>query len=134
RKNGMNVAGVTKGFCAHKDIVRAYIEGGVNYLVDARIINLKRLDEFSIPKILSRIPMLSEVQDVVRYSDYSLNSELVTIQALSNEALKLNKVHGVIIMVDLGDLREGYFKEREVYEVIEEMNKLQGVKLSGVGT
>lgn len=133
-ENGMNVAGVTKGFCAHKDIVRAYVQGGVKYLTDARIINLKRLEEFDIPKLLSRIPMLSEVEDVVRYSDYSLNSELVTMQALSCEALRLNKIHGVIIMVDLGDLREGYFKEEEVYEVIERINDLEGLKLAGIGT
>ncbi|WFA09645.1 ornithine racemase Orr [Tissierella sp. Yu-01] len=133
-ENGMNVAGVTKGFCAHKDIVRMFVQGGVMYLTDARIINLKKLEEFNIPKLLSRLPMLSEVQDVVRYSDYSLNSELITMQALSYEALRLNKIHGVIIMVDLGDLREGYFKEEEIYEVIKKINNLEGIKLAGIGT
>jgi predicted amino acid racemase len=134
KKNGITVAGVTKGFCAHKEIVKAYIEGGVKYLADSRINNLMRLEEFAIPKIFTRLPMLTEVKDVIRYSNYSLNSEFITMKALSNEALKQDKVHGVIIMIDLGDLREGYFKEDEVYSVAKKLSELKGIYIAGIGT
>ena len=52
-----------------------------------------------------------EVDEVVKHSDISLNSELSTIKLLNEASLLLNKRHGVIVMIDLGDLREGIFNE-----------------------
>lgn len=130
---GIEIAGVTKGFCAYRDIVDAYIEGGVKYLADSRIDNLKKLESYDLPKILLRLPMISETDDVVRYSDFSLNSEVDTIKALSDSAIKLNRNHGVILMVDLGDLREGFFSEAELYKAIEEIIKLPGIDIIGLG-
>src|SRR5699024_5124224 len=85
-------------------------------------------------KMLLRIPMLSELEDVVNYSDISLNSELKTIESLSNIAMKKNKVHNIILMVDLGDLREGYFNKEELYQAIERALELKGIKVIGLGT
>ena len=129
----IDVAGVTKGFCAHPQIVKAYIEGGVKYLADSRVINLKRLKEFDIPKMMIKIPMISEANDIVKYSDISLNSEIETIKALSVAANQLNKIHNIILMVDLGDLREGYFDEGELFKAVSEIIKLKGINLIGLG-
>lgn len=133
-ENGMEVAGVTKGFCAYPDIVKAYVEGGVKYLADSRIKNLKRIKEFDLPKLLIRLPMISEALDAVTYSDISLNSEIDTIKALSSAALSINKVHKIILMADLGDLREGYLHEDEIFTAIDEILTLKGVELIGLGT
>ena len=57
--------------------------------------------------------MISEADKVVEYADISLNSELETIRALSKEALIKGRSHNIILMVDLGDLREGYYNERK---------------------
>ena len=132
-EQGIQIAGVTKGFCAYEKIVSAFVEGGVKYLVDSRMENLKKIQKFNIPKILSRLPMISEVNDVIKYADISLNSEIDTIKALSDAALKFNKTHKIIIMVDLGDLREGYFVEEDVYDAIEEIIKLDGIEIAGIG-
>lgn len=131
---GIKVAGVTKVFCGNPNIAKAYVEGGVSFLADSRIENLKRLKDFDVPKIMLRLPMISEVEDVVEYADISLNSELETIKALSEMALKKNKIHNIILMVDLGDLREGYYEERDLFNAVEEVLKLKGVKLAGLGT
>src|SRR5699024_246270 len=104
------------------------------YLADSRVENLKKMKYYKIPKILLRIPMLSEVEDVVEYSDISLNSEMKVIEALSNVAVKKNKVHNIVLMVDLGDLREGYFEEDSLYKAIESVLKFSGVNLIGLGT
>ncbi|NLL82273.1 MAG: alanine/ornithine racemase family PLP-dependent enzyme [Tissierellia bacterium] len=133
-EKGIGIAGVTKGFCAIEEIVNAYVEGGVKYLVDSRIQNLKKLEKFNVPKILSRLPMISEAEDVVKYADISLVSEVDTIKALSEVATKLNKTHRIIIMIDLGDLREGYFIEEEVYQAVEETIRLKGIEIAGIGT
>lgn len=133
-KQNIKVAGVTKVFCGNPKIASAYIDGGVSYLADSRIENLKRLKVLDIPKIMLRLPMPSEAENIVEYADISLNSELETIKTLSNIALEKSKTHKIILMVDLGDLREGYYKEETLFEAVEEIIKLKGVKLVGLGT
>lgn len=133
-KYGITVAGVTKVFCGHPKIAKAYVDGGVAYIADSRIENIIKLKDFNIPKILLRLPMISEADKVVEYTDTSLNSELETIKALSKEALRKGRSHNIILMVDLGDLREGYYNEKEIYEAVEHIIKMNGVKLVGIGT
>lgn len=130
----LSVSGVTKAFSAHNDIVEAYVQGGVKYLADSRVENLEKLKDFNLPKIMLRLPMISEVDSVVEFADISLNSEIETIKALSKAAIEKNKVHKIILMMDLGDLREGFFNEDELYQGVEEILKLTGVELIGIGT
>ena len=106
-KKHIVVAAVTKVFCANKPIAEAMLLAGITGFADARISNLKKLKDLNCNKLMIRIPMISEAYEVVRYSDTSLNSELATIKALSMAAKDLNKTHNIILMVDLGDLREG---------------------------
>ncbi|MCF6464120.1 ornithine racemase Orr [Clostridium sp. Cult1] len=134
KKKDIEVAGVTKVFCGHPEVAQAYVDSGVSYLADSRIENLVKLKQFKIPKILLRLPMISEVEKVVEYADISLNSELNTIKELSKAAMEKDVNHKILLMVDLGDLREGYFDEDEIYRVTEEILKLEGIKLLGIGT
>lgn len=131
---GIEVAGVTKVFCGHPDIARAYVDGGVSYLADSRIENLIKLKDINLPKILLRLPMISEAEMVVEYADISLNSELETIKVLSKAAIDKGLTHKIILMFDLGDLREGYFREEDLYRDIEEIIKLEGIEIIGIGT
>lgn len=131
---GIKVAGVTKVFCGNPHIAKAYVEGGVSFLADSRIENLQRLKEFDLPKIMLRLPMISEAEKVVEYADISLNSEIETIRALSEKALEKNRIHKIILMVDLGDLREGFFDEGDLFKAVEKILALKGVKLIGIGT
>ncbi len=134
-ENGVDILyGVTKVFCADPEIAKVYIEGGVDGLADSRIQNLKKLQEFDIDKILLRLPQHSEVDEVVRYADISLNSELSTLKKLNEAAGKAGCRHRVILMVDLGDLREGFFKEEDFYQAVEEVLKMDNLVLEGIGT
>ncbi|MGD1821560.1 MAG: alanine/ornithine racemase family PLP-dependent enzyme [Pleomorphochaeta sp.] len=132
--HGIDVTGVTKVFSASPEIVQAYIDGGLDTIGDARIENLKRVKDFKIKKWLIRVPPISQIKDVVMYSDVSLNSELETIYELNKEAKKQNKVHEIILMVDLGDLREGYIKKDELIKVANKVKTFSNVKLYGIGT
>lgn len=134
KKYGIDVAGVTKSFCGHPDIARVIVEGGVKYLADSRIENLIKLKDIEIPKILLRLPMISEAEEVVEYADISLNSELETIKALSKASVAKGIIHNIILMFDLGDLREGYFKEEDLFNDIEKIIELEGIKIIGIGT
>ncbi|MFD3156442.1 ornithine racemase Orr [Haloimpatiens sp. FM7330] len=133
KKKGIHVVGVTKVFCAQKSIVKAMLDGGVELIGDSRIDNLAKLKEFSCRKMLLRIPMESMSQKVVRFSDISLNSEFDTIKELSIACKKLKKIHSVILMIDLGDLREGVL-EKDVISLVRKIVKLENIKLCGIGT
>lgn len=134
QERGIAVAGVTKMVCGNDIIANTLVSSGVEILADARIENLKKLSKFKIKKMLIRIPMSSQAEDVVRYSDISLVSELSTIKKLSDQAVKQNKIYSVILMVDLGDLREGIFYIDEVFEIVKEIKMMKGIKLLGMGS
>ena len=130
----IDMAMVTKSYCAIPQVVEELCEEYVDYIADSRIENLKNLSHINLPKILLRIPMLSEVEEVIKYSDISFNSEMKTIYSLNEEAKKQDIVHKIVVMVDLGDLREGYFKEEDLYNSIEEILRLSNIELYGIAT
>ena len=133
-KHGIKVVGITKGCCAITKVGQAIINGGINFLGDSRIENLKGLKKsgLKVETMLIRIPMLSEVSRVLNWADISLNSEISVIKSLSQEALKRKIVHRIILMIDLGDLREGIMPDNAL-TVVGEIRKLSGVKLMGIG-
>ena len=133
-KHGIKVVGVTKGCCAITKVGQAMVDGGVNILGDSRIENLKGLKKsaLKVETMLIRIPMLSEVDRVLDWADISLNSEITVIKSLSQKALKRKIVHKIILMIDLGDLREGIMPD-DALQMIDEIRRLPGVKLIGIG-
>lgn len=134
QKNNIETMGaVTKVFCGNPYIAKAFVEGGADFLADSRVQNLEKLKDLPTPKMLLRLPMISEVEDVIDYADISLNSEVSTLKALNEAARKKDKTHKVILMADLGDLREGFFKEEDLYEAAELVLSLENLHLYGVG-
>lgn len=134
-RKGIEVIGVTKGFSAIHQIVSAMVEGGIDGLADSRMENIIELREkgFTQPMTLLRIPRLSNVLQVVQYTDTSINSEITVIKALAEAARQLHKIHQVILMVDVGDLREGVLQEN-VLGIAKQITSLKGIKLVGLGT
>jgi predicted amino acid racemase len=63
----------------------------------------------------------------------SLNSELSVIRGLSKSAIKQHRIHKIILMVELGDLREGLMPA-DLADIIEVIVGLKGIKLAGIGT
>ena len=129
---GQTVMAVSKVFCADHKLIDVMIEEGVDYIADSRIINLSNI-ETDIPKVLLRLPSHGEVDQVVKYSDISLNSELSTIKLLNTAAQRLQVSHGIILMIDLGDLREGIFDESDVYSTVKSVLDLSNISLKGIG-
>ncbi|TLP55494.1 alanine/ornithine racemase family PLP-dependent enzyme [Parasedimentitalea maritima] len=106
---GISVTGVTKAVCGHPDVAVAMVEGGVASLADARIKNVvrMRMEGIKCPISMIRAPLLSEMEDVVRCCDTSYNTEMDTILKLGAAAKKQGNSHDVILMVEMGDMREG---------------------------
>lgn len=133
RRMNIDVAGVTKVCSGNVDAARAMADGGVKYLADSRMENICNLQDINIPKMFLRIPMQSEIDYLVRYTDYSLNSEIATIKKISMEAVKRHKKHSIILMIDLGDLREGVWHE-DFQETVRGIAALEGIEFAGIGT
>ena len=132
---GIEVAGVTKGCCGEPQIARAMLAGGVAQLAESRLPNVRRLRDAGIDAevLLVRLPALSEADDVVALTQYSLNSEVEVVRALSRAAQAQGRRHGVILMIETGDRREGVMPEDAVAAAAE-IAALPGIELSGVGT
>jgi len=130
----IEVVGITKGCSAIPEVAQAMIDGGIKILGDSRIENIKKLKESGIKTdmMLIRIPMLSEIDKVIKWADISLNSEISVINSLSQSAVKNNTIHKIILMIDLGDLREGIIPD-DTLRMVDEIRELSGVKLIGIG-
>lgn len=135
--SGIFVCGVVKGANGISSVIDDYVAAGAKMIASSRLEHLERAKEIhpEIPRLQIRIPMMSELADTIAIADYSLNSEVEVLRALNEEAKKQGKIHKVVLMADLGDLREGFFDHDELVEtaVIVE-NELDGLYLAGVGT
>lgn len=134
---GIDIAGVIKGTTGIPECAQAYVDGGAKFIASSRLEQLQDAKDFGItlPFLLLRVPMLSELSEVVGLVDISLNSEVSVLKALDAEAGKQGKKHKVIIMADLGDLREGFWDKKEMVDVaLMVENELKNLELAGVGT
>jgi len=134
-EKGISVTGVTKVTCGMPSVARALLRGGVKGIGESRLENVHRLRANGIvdEMMLLRIPPLSETEEIVRSVDTSLNSEISVIRSLSRAAQEHGVVHNVILMIDLGDLREGLWPD-DVLPAARETLELPNLKLQGVGT
>jgi predicted amino acid racemase len=131
---GISVTGVTKATLGSPAIAGALLGAGVRTLGDSRIENIEVMRSARVPAkmTLLRSPMPSQVPRVVANADMSLNTELDVISALSSAAQAAGRIHGVLLMVELGDLREGIMPG-DLVHVARETLRLPGVALMGIG-
>jgi ornithine racemase len=132
---GIAVCGVTKAMAGSPEVARQLLAAGVTSLGESRIENIEKLRQAGItaPTILLRSPMMSQVDRVVANADVSLNSEIEVIERLSVSACRQRRHHGVILMVELGDLREGIMPG-DLHDVVGNILDLPGIVLRGIGT
>ena len=132
---GVRVTGVTKSSLGSPGVARAMLRGGAVGLGDSRVDNLARLVDGGVtaPLTLIRSPMLSEVESVVRHATTSLNSEQAVLSALSRAACRRRTEHAVVLMVELGDLREGVLAA-DVVTLARTVTTLPYLTLAGLGT
>lgn len=133
-KKGITIAPVIKGVAGSPEIANAILECGINTIAVSLVQYIKKMKEFGVKAefLLTRLPTHTEVPDIVKYADISLNSEISTIKLLSEHSLKQGKRHKVVLMLELGDLREGILPE-DIDSVVEQTITLKGIKLYGIG-
>ena len=137
KEKGITCSGIIKGFGGYKDAAFAMAEGGCVEIGSSRIEQLRDMRQAGMtnPLLLIRLPMFCEIPEVIEYSDISLNSEAETLILLNEEAKKQGKLHKVLLMYDLGDLREGVFTCEKLLELaLLVENQLPNLILDGVAT
>ncbi|WP_251448586.1 alanine racemase [Vermiculatibacterium agrestimuris] len=132
---GIRVAGVVKGINSQRPMVERFARGGCDQLASSRLSQLAAFADLGLPTMLIRVPMRSEVEGVVRLADYSLQSDRAVLDAVEAACERQGKTHKVILMADLGDLREGWWDKEELVQAALHVEKeLPHVILAGIGT
>jgi len=132
---GINVWGVTKGVSAHPRVASAMLEGGCAGVADSRMDNIRKMRLFGIrePMMLLRIPMPGEIREVAVMADVCLISMPESVLMLDKACEEEQREVGLIVMVDLGDLREGIWPD-EVGIMAEALAKCRKIRCLGVGS
>ncbi|TVP96598.1 MAG: alanine/ornithine racemase family PLP-dependent enzyme [Acholeplasmatales bacterium] len=132
-QHGITISVVTKVFCAEQPLIDVLNVCDVSYVADSRIANLQKMHTH-LPRMLLRIPSMHEAETVVKVADISLNSEIETIRRLNDAAAKERVRHKIVLMMDVGDLREGLFFKDDVENTVQAILSLSHIELYGLGT
>lgn len=132
-ERGIKITGITKGVRGDPTIAKIFVENGVNSLGDSRTENLARLEGFGVERWLIRMPSISRAEETVRCSEVSLNTESETILALDHACSKLGRRHKIVLMYELGELREGYMGRDDLRRAADFVRKCPHLELAGVG-
>ena len=102
---------------------------------DTRITNLKAIKEISekVQTVYIKPPPKRSIPKLIKYADVSFNTDLSVIKLLSKEAVKQKKHHKVIIMIEMGDLREGVMGD-DLLDFYGKVFKLPNISIVGIGT
>jgi predicted amino acid racemase len=134
-RRGISVTAVTKATLGSHEISNAVLQGGAIGLGDSRIENIEAIRRSHLFARLSliRSPMLSQAKRVVISADVSFNTEIAVVRQLSVEAGKLGRTHAVVLMVELGDLRDGIMPD-DLVDAVRETLRLPHIVFKGLGT
>ncbi|RZJ67516.1 MAG: alanine/ornithine racemase family PLP-dependent enzyme [Flavobacterium sp.] len=135
KKQEIDWSVVTKILCGNEKYLTSLLKMGISQYSDSRISNLKMIKaiDSSVQTIYIKPPAKGVIKEVIKYADISMNTDIHTIEMLSEEAGKQNAVHKIIIMIDLGELREGVMREDFVY-FYSKVFQLPNIEIIGLGT
>lgn len=135
KKRGIEWSIVSKILSGNKIFLTELLKFDINQICDSRVSNLKAIKSINpeIKTIYIKPPAKRAVPSIVKYADISMNTGIETIKLLSVEAQKQNKTHKIIIMIELGELREGIMRE-DLMDFYKTVFKLKNIEVVGIGT
>lgn len=133
KQKGISLMGVSKAVLGEPLIAEAMIQGGVKFIADSRIENIEKMKSAGIATrfVLLRTA-LSQAESIVRNANISLNTEIETVKELSYYAKAHNKIHQIILMAELGDLREGILPGN-LFQFIKKTLSFPHIEIIGIG-
>lgn len=135
KENNIYWSVVTKILCGNKDYLTELLKMGISQYSDSRISNLKTIKAIdkNVETIYIKPPAKGAIKDVIKYADISMNTDFRTIEMLSKEAQKQGVTHKIIIMIDLGELREGVMRE-DFVDFYSQVFQMKNIEIIGLGT
>jgi len=126
---------VSKLLCGEKQFLKELINLGVSQICDSRVSNLRMIKSLNpgVETIYIKPPARRAIRGVVEYADISFNTELATIRLLSAEAVRQQKSHKIIIMIEMGELREGVLRD-DLIAFYAKVFELPNIEVVGIGT
>lgn len=126
---------VAKMLCGNRKYLEQIVGLGIKQICDSRIANLKMVKSISpdIETVYIKPPAKRGAARVVQYADVSFNTEYATIKSLSDAAVAQNKLHKIVIMIELGELREGVMGE-QFMDFYSKVFELPNIEVAGIGT
>lgn len=130
---------ITKVFSGDQEFLRNVLTEDVieniNSVGDSRLTSLKNLKSVNpnMRTIYIKPPAITYADEVIEYADISLNSSYKTTLALNEAAIKAEKIHKIIIMIELGELREGILRE-QILNFYEKVFQLSNIEVLGIGS
>jgi len=133
--NGRDWGVVSKLLCGNKTYLKELLDLGVREIHDSRISNLRVIKSISpeVQTVYIKPPAGKVIRSLVKYADVSFNTEFETIKLISEEAVKQDRLHKVIIMIEMGDLREGVMGD-ELMDFYGSIFELPNIEVIGLGT
>lgn len=126
---------VSKILSGNKVFLTELLKLDIAQICDSRISNLKMVKSLNpaIETIYIKPPAKRAIPNIVRYADISMNTGIETIKLLCEEAKKQNKIHKVIIMIELGELREGVLRD-DLMGFYKAIFELPNIEVVGIGS
>lgn len=134
REKNIDWGVVTKLLCGEETFLREVLALGVKEIHDSRVTNLKAIKKMApdVQTVYIKPAPKQSIPDIIEYADVSFETELDIIRLLSEEAVRQNRLHKIIIMIEMGDLREGVMGE-ELVDFYEQIFQLPGISVIGLG-
>ncbi len=135
KENNIEWAIVTKMLCGNKAYLKEVMDLGIKQVCDSRVSNLKAIKAVNpdVEAIYIKPPPKRSIPSIVRYADISMNTTFETVKLLSEEARRQGKIHKIIIMVEMGELREGVMRD-EVVDFYSRVFEMPNIEVIGIGT
>lgn len=133
--NGIEWSVVAKVLCGNRKYLEELIALGFRQICDSRVDNLETVKSIDpdIETVFIKPPAKRNISRIVRFADVSFNTEYETIKLLSDEAVRQDKLHKIVIMLELGELREGVMGEQFI-DFYAKVFQLPNIRVAGIGT
>ncbi len=134
-REGIQWAIVSKMLCGNRLFLQEVVNLGPKQLCDSRVTNLRAIKKMApdLETIYIKPPPVRSIPEIVKYADISFNTEFKTIKLISDEAGRQQKIHKIVIMIEMGELREGVMRD-DFIDFFEKVFTLPNIEVVGIGT
>ncbi len=132
QSRGVRLQAVVKALAGQARLIQGLADLGVTNFGDVLLADIACYRQVPGEKWLIRLPMLSELAQLVTLTDGCLVSEEAALLDLDRAAGAKGRIYQVLLMAELGDLREGCL-EPELLELARLAESLPHLRLKGLG-